>query len=225
MRTTTVLLTVLILCGVARAQEEEGPASTKKLVERPLSPRSKDADVHAALEKRLPELRFDNVGFADVIDFLRDVTGANIFVNWKQMEEGGVDKNAPVTARLRDVPMGKALTIILDSVGGQTKLAYKVDSGVLMISTAEAFGRNIVVKTYDVRSLEPWRKNAAPTTQPTDVKDPLIAMITGSIDPKSWAKGGAGKIEESGGQLLVTATEANQKLIANLIDNLKRMAK
>ena len=224
MRKLAVLLAVLILCGVAGAQEER-PENSNKEVPRPARPPRKEVDTNEALEKKLPELRFDNVGFADVIDFLRDVTGANIFVNWKQMEEGGIDKNAPVTARLRDIPMGKALTIILDSVGGETKLAYKVDAGVLMISTAEAFGRDVVAKTYDVRSLEPWRKNAAPTTQPTDVKDPLIAMITGSIDPKSWAKGGAGKIEESGGQLLVTATEANQKLIANLIENLKRMAK
>ena len=60
-----------------------------------------DRAVQAQLDRPLPELQFDGVGFSDVIDFLRDVSGANIFVNWKSLEAAGVDRNAPVTARLR----------------------------------------------------------------------------------------------------------------------------
>ena len=52
-----------------------------------------------------------------MVDFLRDVSGANIFVNWKSLEGAGVDRNAPVTAKLRNVKFSKALSIILDSVG------------------------------------------------------------------------------------------------------------
>ena len=37
----------------------------------------------AALDKRLPEVRFDAVGFEEAVNFLRDVTGANIYVNWR----------------------------------------------------------------------------------------------------------------------------------------------
>src|SRR5205823_9949139 len=40
-----------------------------------------DLATQQQLEKKLPELRFDAIGFSDVIDFLRDITGANIFVN------------------------------------------------------------------------------------------------------------------------------------------------
>jgi hypothetical protein len=35
------------------------------------------------LERRLPELKLDNIPFTDVIDALRDLTNANIFVNWR----------------------------------------------------------------------------------------------------------------------------------------------
>jgi hypothetical protein len=184
-----------------------------------------DAAVHAALDKRLPELRFDNVGFSDVVDFLRDVTGTNIFVNWKKIEAAGIDRNTPVSARLGDVPFRKALRVVLDNLSDRVKLDFTVDEGVISISTAEDLQSNIVTMTYDVRGLADWRKNAAPATRPSDAKDPLIGMITGSIAPATWGKDGPGQINEHDGQLIVTATQENHKLIANLLDNLKRLAK
>src|SRR5205814_2462374 len=77
---------------------------------------SEDADVQRQLDRTLPEVNFNQVPFGDVIDFLRDITTANIFVNWRALEAAGVDKNAPVTARLRNVRFSKALSLILADV-------------------------------------------------------------------------------------------------------------
>ena len=113
-----------------------------------------DAQVQALLDKRLPELRFEAVTFSDVIDFLRDVTTANIFVNWRALETAGIDKNAPVTARLKDVKFSKALTTILADVGGGTvKLGYTIDEGVITISTEEDLSKNVATRVYDIRDL------------------------------------------------------------------------
>jgi general secretion pathway protein D len=99
-------------------------------------------------------VRFDNVGFVDVLDFLRDVTSANIFVNWRALETAGIDRNAPVTARLRDVKFSKALeTILRDVGGGNVRLGYTVDEGVISISTEEDLSSNVVTNVYDVRDL------------------------------------------------------------------------
>jgi beta-lactamase regulating signal transducer with metallopeptidase domain len=88
------------------------------------------------LEHKLPEVRFDNVGFADVIDFFRDVGSANIFVDWRALEAAGIDRNAPVTIRLRDVKLSKALEVVLLDVGaGKARLGYAVDGGIVTIST------------------------------------------------------------------------------------------
>ena len=113
-----------------------------------------DRAVQAQLDRQLPELAFDAVGFNDVVDFLRDVSGSNVFVNWKSLEAAGIDRNTPVTARLHNIKFSKALNIILDSVGGgQTKLGYTVDEGVITISTAEDLSKNVVVRVYDIRDL------------------------------------------------------------------------
>ena len=110
--------------------------------------------IQAQLDRTLPELKFDAVGFSDVIDFLRDVSGSNIFVNWKSLEAAGIDRNTPVTASLHNVKFAKALNVILDSVGGgQTKLGYTIDEGVITISTADDLAKNVVVRVYDIRDL------------------------------------------------------------------------
>ena len=39
--------------------------------------------VIARLDRQLPEVNFKGQGLSDVMDFLRDVSGAEIFVNWR----------------------------------------------------------------------------------------------------------------------------------------------
>ena len=114
-----------------------------------------DEAVNTLLDKTLPEIRFQDVAFADVIDFLRDTTQANIFVNWKALEVAGIDRNAPVSTRLRNVKFSKVLKTVLESVGGgaTSKLGYTVDEGVIEISTQEDLASNVETLTYDIRDL------------------------------------------------------------------------
>jgi general secretion pathway protein D len=70
------------------------------------------------------------------------------------LEAAGIDRNTPVTTRLRDIRFSKALETILRDVGGGTvQLTYTVDDGVVMISTAEDLSRNTVTRVYDIRDL------------------------------------------------------------------------
>ncbi len=94
------------------------------------------------LAKRLPEVRLENSALADVVDFLRDVAQVNIYVNWRALEGVGIDRNAPVSVRVRDVPLAKVLRLVLDEVGGGTvELDFVMEDGVISISTAEDLGR------------------------------------------------------------------------------------
>lgn len=113
-----------------------------------------DRATQAQLDRSLPELSFEGVGFGDVVDFLRDVSGANIFVNWKSLEAANIDRTAPVTLKLRNVKFAKALNLILANVsGGATKLGYTIDDGVITISTADDLANNKLTRVYDIRDL------------------------------------------------------------------------
>ncbi len=113
-----------------------------------------DLQMQAILDKRLQELRFDGIALSDVVDFLRDVSGANIAVNWKTIEAAGVEKTAPVSVRLRDIKFAKALgTILSDVGGGNVKLGYTIDEGVITISTIDDLNKNTLINVYDIRDL------------------------------------------------------------------------
>jgi bla regulator protein BlaR1 len=117
-------------------------------------PASDDDKLQALLQKRLPEVRFDAIGFSDVIDFLRDVTGANITVNWRALEAAGIDRNTPCTMRLKDVTFEQAMTHLLRDVGGGTvKLAFAVSDASVVVSTQEELAGRVQLRTYVVTDL------------------------------------------------------------------------
>jgi general secretion pathway protein D len=222
-----------------------------------------DQATQQQLEKKLPELRFDAIGFSDVIDFLRDITGANIFVNWRALEAAGIDRNTPVTARLRDVRFSKALATILSDVGGGTvPLGYTIDEGVITISTDEDLSKNTLTRVYDIRDLiiEVPEFGNAPTfnlqnqtgqtsggggggggggsslfggaggaggEQQQRTRQQLVEeitkLITETVAPDSWrdAGGTVGSVRELQGQLIVTQTPENQRLLQGLLEQLR----
>ncbi len=115
-----------------------------------------DTALQAQLDRHLPEVRFNANALSDVIDFLRDVTGANIYVDWKSLEAASIARDAPVTARLRDIKFSKALELIFKSVEGdddEHKLGYTVDEGVITISTRKELNKNTVTRRYDINDL------------------------------------------------------------------------
>ena len=115
-----------------------------------------DAAIQAQLDRHLPELNFTANSFSDVIDYLRDVSGANIYVDWPALERASISRDAPVTARLRDIKFSKALELIFKSVEGDDddrKLGYTIDEGVITISTRKELNKNVVTRRYDINDL------------------------------------------------------------------------
>lgn len=104
------------------------------------------------LKKRVPELNFAGVPLKDVIDFLRDVTGVNIHVNWRVLEGEGIAGDAPVTLRAKNLPAWQALKMVLADVSDE--LYFEVEGGLMTISARGAgLRRDLVTKAYDVRDL------------------------------------------------------------------------
>ena len=121
--------------------------------------RGEDADqaaLQAQLDKKLPALKVNANSLSDVIDYLRDVSGANIYVDWPALERASIARDAPVTANLHDIKFSKALDIIFKSVQGDEddkKLGYTLDDGVITISTKKELNKNTVTRKYDINDL------------------------------------------------------------------------
>ena len=110
--------------------------------------------VNRKLEATAPEIKFEGVSFEQVIDYLRDLTGLNIVVNWTALEAAAIEKDKEVNLKLTNVKFSKALRLVLDEVGGgETELSYEVGDGVVQISTKEDLSRRTTVQVYNVQDL------------------------------------------------------------------------
>lgn len=91
---------------------------------------------------------------ANVMEYLRNVTGANFVVQWRALEAAGITKETPITMQLNNVAAERALRLILDEAGGDlVKLSYSVDEGVVVVATAEFLAAKTEIRTYDIRDL------------------------------------------------------------------------
>src|SRR5688572_4661606 len=107
----------------------------------------------ASLNRTLPEMRFDGVALADAIDFLRDVTAANIVVNWRALEGAGVTRDTLVNLQLRNVSLKKALSLVLSEASAGEGVTWTVDSGVIEVTTTELANAKVYTRVYPVGDL------------------------------------------------------------------------
>ena len=117
------------------------------------SPASAVNATRQQLNTTLPEVNFSGVALTDTMDFLRDVSGANLVINWKALEEAGITKDTPVNVRLRSVSLRKALEMILQEAGGGDKLTYDLDQGVIEVTTRELADSRMYTRVYPIQDL------------------------------------------------------------------------
>ena len=107
-----------------------------------------------ALDRPLPEVRFNAAALSDVMDFLADASGANVSVDWKTLEAAHVAKDTPITLRMsQNVPLRKVLSLILKQATSDAPLTFYVDQGVIEVTTQEAEDKELILKTYGIQDL------------------------------------------------------------------------
>ena len=117
-----------------------------------------DREVRHRLKQKLPKLDFPSVPFELVVQFLREVGGVSIYVNWRALQVASVDKSTEVNVHLVDVSLEKALRIILDdvsgaAVGSPTQVDFVVDEWIIRITTREALSHRTYTRVYDIRDI------------------------------------------------------------------------
>jgi hypothetical protein len=114
---------------------------------------SSDHAQRAAFGQVLPEVKFENVALKDALEFIRDVSNANIHVNWRAIEIAGVSQDTNVNMHLRNVTLRKTLDLLLSEAGGGTALTYYIDQGVIEVTTKELADKEMMTQVYPVQDL------------------------------------------------------------------------
>ncbi len=150
---------------------------------------AKDKKVREQLEMPVQQVNADKLAFEKVINSLRGATHTDIFVNWQVLAKEGINRDTPISIRLREIPFRKALTTILAEVGGVTSnLGYAIDNGIIIISTRDDLNsrERQVAQVYDIYDL--FAANRAP---PFSV--PFDATKTSGTDKSLQRQQSSGK--------------------------------
>src|SRR4051812_48596008 len=91
-----------------------------------------NALIHRQLSRPLPQVSFQNVALVDVIDFLQDVSGCRIGVDWAALHAAGVSANSVVKLSASNVCVGDVLADLLPKGKG---VAFVTRGNDLFVST------------------------------------------------------------------------------------------
>ncbi len=108
-------------------------------------------------------LSFTDAPLTDVVAFLREFTGLNIIIDSAQIP---TPSDLRITLRVEDLPFDNVLGL----VARMHNLAYKVEDGVVFITTAESLQRETVLELYDVQDV---------TVTIPDFPGPEISLVSG----------------------------------------------
>jgi hypothetical protein len=114
-----------------------------------------DSRVNAAtaLARTVPEVKINAVSLESAIDFVRDITGLNIHVNWRALEMLNVTRETPVTLKLANVSARRVLRALLDETGVGENLTWYIDEGVVEVTTKEISDAQLITRVYPVEDL------------------------------------------------------------------------
>src|SRR5258706_10719099 len=201
---------VIVLASVVLGQDRP-----KVISEREQERIKSDKAAKAALQHRIASLDFTDTSLKDAIEFLRDVSGANIHVNWRAIDRAGIDPRTKLNMHLRDVSMEKALNLVLnDSGNSEGELGWGLDSGVIEISTAEMLQNINCIEIYNVRDLLDARV-------PGQDRE-LMELISECIAPSDWVQnGGKSSMRIYNGELIVSANPTVQMGVERRLDGLR----
>jgi len=106
---------------------------------------------------RFREHTFKDEPLKNVIEFYRNTTGVNFHVNWKSLQNVGIDREEPVTLVLKGVSVSRALDMVTDQLSeGKDRFEsvyWMINGGVVTISTGHALNTRTIVTMHDVGDL------------------------------------------------------------------------
>ncbi|MGE3180286.1 MAG: hypothetical protein AB7N71_01545 [Phycisphaerae bacterium] len=174
-----------------------------------------------ALGTLLPEVSFEEQPLERVVDWLRDASNTNVIVRWQTLEDYGIDRETPISLRVRNLRLDQVLSLILEqAAGSDLRLGYLASDQMLTITTADDLDRNTITKVYDISDLLVRTPRFADATS-IDPSQALSGLASGGGSGGGAGTGGGGTIftPAAGGEREQVEEGGAAEEIADLIRN------
>lgn len=108
--------------------------------------------IRNALATNIESVMFEDAPLDQVFAWLNEFMQINLHVQWRRIENEGIERDTPITMNLSNVTAKCVLNFVVDEFA-ETDLDYAVLDNVLVVSTREALQRRATTEVYDVRDV------------------------------------------------------------------------
>ncbi|MFZ5833621.1 MAG: permease prefix domain 1-containing protein [Planctomycetota bacterium] len=185
------------------------------------------------LLSKLITVEFVETPLSDVLEYLTDAAGIQYHVKKRALDETGLSLDVPVSFNLKNVPADMVLRLAFDQHG----LAYRLENGVVIVTTPEEAETALEIRVYRVADLLPKDEpQATAGASPLDYAESepmaaqgaqdLVSLITQTVAPESWSDvGGMASIRLYRGALVISQTAETHQKISSLLEDLRAAIK
>jgi hypothetical protein len=107
----------------------------------------------AVLNKVVEEVDWDEMPLEEALDWVTDQGPINVVVRWRALEDAGIDRDSPITLRLKGTTVGTVLSEVLEQVSDLEEVRFRGEGEILRISTRADLNRKMYLRTYNVTDL------------------------------------------------------------------------
>ncbi|MFI5377687.1 MAG: hypothetical protein ACHRHE_00155 [Tepidisphaerales bacterium] len=195
-------------------------------------PVARDGTTEGPLTMVLDEVDYLGIPLADVIEDIRQRTGANVDVDWRDLKGVDVEESAPVTLHLHCIPASRVLQMALDQTGEPDhRPGWQLeDDDVVHVASAAWFADYARTRIYNIRDIVVDairnKRGLAQGDSRYTQEDNVVSAIRDLImerHPESWldAGGKVGNIRYINGKLVVYTTEELQVEAWEVLEKLR----
>ena len=168
------------------------------------------------VDRILPAVKFTGQRLSDCIDFLRDLSGESVYVDWPALRDAGIGQSTPVYANLENVRASEAWATILSGVTGFTDRPVVVAAnGARLVTTRAQADAGIVCQFYDARDFNPPVPRPWISGEDLRYRAAYTASLQRDIAPDTWRyAGGRGRIQPIASYVVVINTQPVQTAVA-----------
>ncbi len=142
------------LSGVMEYPEDWAQLSLRRTHEAGFAESAANRRVARVLNHTRIPLDFQRNSFQQVMNFLSQVSGENMYVDWRALDFIGVSADDEITLQLNDITLVAALDRVLEQVGDDLdRPQWAIQDGMVTVSSEQALRKHTVTVVYDIRDL------------------------------------------------------------------------
>jgi len=137
----------------ARAAAGRGGASA----EAPVRSREKEAETQAAaltvLEQRVEAIEWEDAPLHEILDWLRAQGPINVIAVWRELNDIGIDRESPVTLKMRDSTVDQVLTELIEQLSPDGEIGFRAYGNTIKLSSRRHFDQQLYTRVYNVADI------------------------------------------------------------------------